>query len=297
MAATRYLSEAVRTGDQRPPQLALRRASEHLGAARRWQTEPVRELVDRAMERFDARRTDADAWLAPRLHATVRMTRGEAADSRLWNFLAMIVAPDYVIWRHRAADGDDARGTAQAARFRGAHYTQTFSRLWWAAELFRDGPDYRPVETACAVQDVLQNTMRMDVIDHRPTAQAILQVVDNRRKEGAARIGDQVNALSAAVNAAGSTLVFDVLAPDPSPDGDALRDWIDDAEDAPPAPWDVLPEGPDDGRVRRSSVEALVPLFDELLRDASLRDRSKRAKVPKARPSDGVSLVKSTDTF
>ncbi|MFJ7259471.1 DUF6339 family protein [Streptomyces globosus] len=257
----------------------------------------MRELVEKAMERFDTRRTDADPWLAPRLHATLRMTRGEAADSRLWNYLAMIVAPDYVIWRHRAADADDTRGSAQAARFRGAHYTQTFARLWWAAELFRDGPDYRPVETACTVQDVLQNTMRMDVIDHRPTAQAILQVVENRRREGTARIGDQVNALSAAVNAAGSTLMFDVLAPDPSPDGDALRDWIDDAEDAPPVPWDVLPEGPDDGRVRRSSIEALVPLFDELLRDASLRDRSKGAKVPKARPSDGVSLIKPTDTF
>ncbi|MFG2295354.1 DUF6339 family protein [Streptomyces sp. NPDC048603] len=295
MAAARHLSLAVQTGEQRPPQVALRRASETLGPARRWQTEPVRELVDKAMERFDSRRAEADGWLAPRLHATLRMTRSEAADSRLWNFLAMVVAPDYVSWRHRGADSEDGLGTVQAARFRGPHYTQAFSRLWWAAELFRDGSDYRPVETACRVQDVLQTTMRLDVIDHRPTAQAMLRVIERRMAEGATRMGDRVNAFSAAVNTAGSTLVYDVLAPDETPDTDALRDWIDDSEDAPPVPWDALPDGPDDGPVRAGAVDALVPIFEELLKSAPLRNRSKGVRVPAARTPAGVSLVKATD--
>lgn len=41
---------------------------------------------------FDEERTRADAWLAPRLHATLRLTRQEAADRRLWNHLALAVA-------------------------------------------------------------------------------------------------------------------------------------------------------------------------------------------------------------
>ncbi|GLX40275.1 hypothetical protein Sros01_63480 [Streptomyces roseochromogenus] len=295
-SVAKYLSRAVQTGQERPPQVALRKASETLGDAHRWRTEPVRVLVEEAVRRFEDDRTAADGWFAPRLHATLRMTRAEAADSRLWNFLAMVVAPDYVAWRHRASDTDAGPGTATAARFSGPHYTQAFARLWWAAELFRDGADYRPIETACRVQDVLQTTMRLDVIDHRPTAQAILKVLERRLAAGVPRPGDQVNALSAAVNAAGSTLVYDVLAPDRGIDTDALQDWIDEAEDAAAAPWDRLPEGPHDGGVPRSSVDALVPIFEQLLVEAPLRDRSRRnPRVPPARMPAGVLLAKPSD--
>ncbi|MGP3686308.1 DUF6339 family protein [Streptomyces sp. IBSNAI002] len=292
----KYLGRAVQTGQERPPQVALRRAAEMLGAAHRWRTGPVRVLIDESMRRFGDQRTAADGWLAPRLHATLRMTRAEAADGRLWNFVAMVVAPDYVAWRHRGSDRGSGSGAATAARFCGPHYTQAFSRLWWAAELFRDGADYRPVEAACRVQDVLQTTMRLDVIDHRPTAQAILKVLERQLAAGVSRPGDQVNALSAAVNAAGSTLVYDVLAPDRPADTDALQEWIDEAEDAAEAPWGRLPEGPGDGVVSRSSVEALVPIFEQLLVDAPLRDRSAGGRnVPAPRVPVGVSLTKPSD--
>ncbi|APU40429.1 hypothetical protein BSL84_12310 [Streptomyces sp. TN58] len=295
-AVAEHIGRAVQTGQERPPQVALRKAAETLGAAQRWRTEPVRVLVDEAMRRFEDRRTAADGWFAPRLHATLRMTRAEAADGRLWNFIAMVVAPDYVVWRHRGSDTESGPGAATAARFCGPHYTQAFSRLWWAAELFRDGPDYRPTETACRVQDVLQTTMRLDVIDHRPTAQAILKVLERRLAAGVPRAGDQANALSAAVNAAGSTLVYDVLAPDRPADTDALQDWIDDAEDAAAAPWDRLPEGPQDGEVSRDSIEALIPIFEQLLAEAPIRDRSaRRESVPEPRQPEGVSLLKPSD--
>ncbi|MFD9573836.1 DUF6339 family protein [Streptomyces sp. NPDC059982] len=295
-SVAKYLGRAVQTGQERPPQVALRKASEAVGAGYRWRTEPVRVLVEEAMRRFEDDRFAADGWFAPRLHATLRMRRAEAADSRLWNFLAMVVAPDYVAWRHRASDTEAGPGIAAAARFSGPHYTQAFSRLWWAAELFRDGADYRPLATACRVQDVLQTTMRLDVIDHRPTAQAILKVLERRVAAGVPRPGDQANALSAAVNAAGSTLVYEVLAPDRGVDTDALQDWIDEAEEAAAVPWDRLPEGPQDGAAPPSSVETLVPLFEQLLEEAPLRDRSKKkARVPSARVATGVTLTKPSD--
>ncbi|MFD3545901.1 DUF6339 family protein [Streptomyces sp. NPDC058655] len=295
-SVAKYLSRAVQAGQEKPPQVALRRDATPLVPAQRRRTEPVRVLVDEAMHRFEGNRAAADGWFAPRLHATMRMTRAEAADGRLWNFLAMLVAPDYVVWRHKASDTVDGPGVATAARFSGPHYTQAFSRLWWAAELFRDGPDYRPVVTACRVQDVLQTTMRLDVIDHRPTAQAILQVLEARLVAGVPRPGDQANALSAAVNAAGSTLVYDVLAPDRGVDTDALQDWIDEAEDAAATPWDRLPQGPKDGKVARTSVNALVPVFERLLTEAPLRDRTVvKGGVPSARMPAGVSLAKPSD--
>jgi hypothetical protein len=268
----KYLSRGIQAGEQDPPQVALRKASQSLTDDERWRTKQLRGLVDEAMNRFDGRRVEADGWLAPRLHATLRMTRAEAADSRLWNFIALVVASDYVVWRHKGAE------IVPAVRFSGPHYTQAFARLWWAAELFRNGEDYRPVEVACRFQDVPNTTMRLDVIDHRPTALAIVRVLERLSEDKASRISDKVNALSAAVNAAGSTLVYDVLAPDQPTDEDARREWIAESENAAPAPFDRLPEGPDDGAVKPQAVETLVSLFAELLQEAPVRRRKRKAE-------------------
>ncbi|MEU8619265.1 DUF6339 family protein [Streptomyces sp. NPDC048623] len=302
-AVAKYLGRGIQSGRELPPQVALTRASVAYDdrTAERRRTAPVRELLDEAMRRFAADRYSADAWLAPRLHATLRMTRAEAADSRVWNHLAMVVAPDYVVWRHKGADSVEGPGIATAARFSGAHYTQTFSRLWWAAELFRDGDDYDPVVIACKIQDVLNTTMRLDVVDHRPTAQAVIRVVCGLLDSGVARPGDHVNAFSSAVNAAGSTLMYDVLAPDTDPDVDELYDWIEAGTDAA-VDWDHLPEGPCDGRVEAAAVDTLLPLFEKLRVEAPLR-RRKPAKtdpeeavpLPAPRTASGVSLAKPSD--
>jgi hypothetical protein len=271
-AVTKYLSRGMQAGQENPPQAALRKAVVLLPDEPRWRVDPLRVLLAEAMDRFADRPARADAWLAPRVHATLRMTRAEAADRRLWNYLAMLGAPDYVVWRHTTK----AKGIAQASRFSGQHDVQTFARLWWAAELFRNGADYRPVATAFAYQDVLNSVMRLDVIDHRPTAAAMLRIVERLVSEGASNGADQVNALSKAVNAAGSTLIFDVLAPDAPVDNDALRDWIADSAHMPEVPWDRLPDGPSDGAVDPQAVSTLSPMFEELLADAPLRDRSRR---------------------
>lgn len=85
----------------------------------RWSVEPIRSLVEDAMFEFRADRTRADAWLAPRLHATLRLTRREAADKRLWNHIALAVAPDYVVWRHLSEPTANKPGRRVAAeRFR-----------------------------------------------------------------------------------------------------------------------------------------------------------------------------------
>lgn len=269
-AVAKYLTRGIQTGQEKPPQVTLGKASIPLPEGDpRGRTEPVRELVDEAMRRFDGKRTEADGWLAPRLHATLRLTRAEAADRRRWNFFSMLVAPDYVVWRHK---GDEL---AVAERFSGAHFTQAFARLWWTAELFRDGEDYSLIEIACRYQDALQSILRLDVIDHRPTAIAMIRVIERLIAKNASRVSDRVNALSSAVNAAASTLVYDVIALDDPPDDEALRSWIAEAEEAPPVPWDRLPSGADDGAVSKTAVDRLIHFFEQLLEGAPLRERKK----------------------
>ena len=248
---------------------ALDKASIPLGDEQRWTTEPVRELVDEAMKRFEDTRTAADAWLAPVLHSTLRMTRREAADSRLWNNLALRIAPDYVFWRHPGRPSAlQPVPTVNRSRFSGPFYSQTFARLWWAAELFRDGYDYQPAVLACGNQDVLNTVLRLEVILHRPTAQAILQLL----AKGTVRTGRDVNALAQAVNTAGTTLVFESIAPDAPPDIDAYRAWMEELESAL-VPLDTLPDGPDDGRAPLGAVNALATLFERLFVEAPVRGK------------------------
>lgn len=117
--------------------------------------------------------------------------------------------------------------------FVGRRDQHAFARLSWAAELFRNGDDYGPVEMVGAVPDALNGMTRLVVIAHRPTALALAHVVGELTRVGHARLAEQVDALCTAVNVAGSTLLYDVIAPDELPGQQVLRGWIDEAETAP----------------------------------------------------------------
>ncbi|GAA0650932.1 hypothetical protein HCJ93_11665 [Streptomyces sp. SBST2-5] len=270
-AVDTFLTEELLRGEQVHGGIDLAKVVEELPEDdARWWVEPIRSLVEDAMFEFREDRTRADAWLAPRLHATLRLTRREAADKRLWNHLALAVAPDYVAWRHlREPTARHPERRIAAERFRGPADRQCFSRLWWAAELFRNGPDYGPVEIACGNQDLIHTVLRLDLIDHRPTAQALVRLLER----GTVTTGREINGLSAAINAAGATLIYDVLAPDEPRNPARLREWIDEAASAPPVGRHELPEGPDEDPVPEESVDALTAYFTELFETAPIRGR------------------------
>ncbi|MCP9209333.1 DUF6339 family protein [Streptomyces sp. NEAU-Y11] len=273
LKAAEYISSGLLEGSEDVPSIALNKSADTLpGDEARLRLDRVRDLIDDTMTRFhDERPTTADAWLAPRLHETLRLTRQEAADKEFWTYMALGVAPDYVVWRHLSEPkADGSPGRVARDRFVGPQYKQTFARLWWAAELFRDGPDYRPVVVACGNQDMLNSALRLDVIDHRPTALALVRMMER----GTVRTGREVNAMTPAINAAAATLMYDVIAPDVGRDGEPLRDWIAAAESALPSPRSNLPEGPEEQRAPIESVERLVGHFAELFADAQVRGRT-----------------------
>ncbi|MGW4851148.1 DUF6339 family protein [Streptomyces sp. NPDC004288] len=272
VVAARAVTPRVLEGYETPSFVALRENVEYPGDdSSRWDAEPVRELLSEARRRFaDGSPAASDAWLAPRLHYTLRLTRAEASDTRIWNFLGVCLDPGFVRWRWAQAG---TRGqVAQAARFAGRWDLQCFSRLWWAAELFRDGNHYGPAELACGNQDILNTTLRQEMIQHRPAAQALLRLMH----QGLVRTGRDVNAAAAAANAAGATLVFEALAPDEPQDAEALREWIDAAGEDPPAQSDTLPNGPRDGRVPHGPAEALTVRFGEFFAGAPVRGKPDR---------------------
>ncbi|MGX1503881.1 UNVERIFIED_CONTAM: hypothetical protein RKD43_002506 [Streptomyces graminofaciens] len=270
-AADPFLTEDLLKGVQGHGGVDLAKVVEPLPEEdARWEVEPLRELAEDAMHEFQDNRTGADGWLAPRLHAALRLTRREAADRRLWNHLALAVAPDYVVWRHLpTSKADQNEPRTSPARFKGSLDRQCFSRLWWAAEMFRNGKDYSPVVAACANQDLVHSALRRDLIDHRPTAQALVRVMER----GVAVTGREIEGLMTAINAAGATLIYDVLAADEPRDPEVLRQWVGDAESAPPVPRHSLPDGPDEEPVPEESVIALTDYFADLFETAPVRGR------------------------
>ncbi|MGW5000015.1 DUF6339 family protein [Streptomyces hydrogenans] len=264
--AARFITDGLLSGKENVPSIALNQAAETLPESTRRRLRAIRDLIDDAMYiHRDERPTQADAWLAPRLHAILRLTRAEAADSALWNYLALGVAPDFVVWRHLS----ETTKAVNAQYFKGPHYKQAFARLWWSAELFRNGPDYEPVVVACGNQDMLNTALRLDVIDHRPTAQAMVRLL----QRGVIRTGRDANALSKVVNTAAATLMYDVIAQDVPRDADAVRMWIEEGEEGLTVHHRPLPDGPAEEPAPESAVELLANDFAELFADAQVRGR------------------------
>lgn len=228
----------------------------------------VRVFVDEAMSRFTrAQTTAADVWLAPRLHYSLRLSRREAARREMWRWLGVVFAPDYVRWRFGPPDGEqDPERAAGDDRFMGPDYKHALARLWWMAELFRDGPDYAPVEAAMSNQDIPNNLFRMDIAHHRPTVQAAVKVLGGKS-------GREANALAKATNSAATTLIVDTISPDTVLDPATLMAWLTDDDIDPGKYLNEMPPGPNDPRVDPERTMTMTTLLEALFAEAPVRGR------------------------
>jgi len=213
---------------------------------------PLRTVIEKAMKdegfKDDGDRPASDAWLSPRVHAALRLTRREGADRRLWAWLAVVAFPQYVRWRFRRVDTTGAATGTAEKRFVGAmHRDHAIARLWWGAELTRDGSDYTPTVAAFKKQDVPNTWFSLKAFEHRPTALAACRVLPSLSS-------DDINRLARSFDHVLTTIVLDSVAPSPAPDGDAIDEWIHgEPEDGDLA---KMPLGPNEDRVPEESIKA-----------------------------------------
>jgi len=261
--ASRLVTPGFRLGTESPSFIDYEKTG---GLNRNIDLRAVRTFLDECMKRFgDNQTTEADVWLAPRLHYALRLSRREASVRGIWSWLGVVFAPDYVRWRWKRRDTESDKAIPME-RFNGPDYKQALARLWWMAELFRDGDNYRPVCSALDNQDIPNNFFRMDLAHHRPTVQAIVRVLENRT-------GREANALAKAANSSATTLVFDAIGTDESPDPEALGAWLQDDAD-PTKYFDELPSGPNENPVSVDSVDRLVALMEKLFEEAPVRGKN-----------------------
>jgi hypothetical protein len=226
----------------------------------------LRRLIDEAMRRFGDRPPASDAWLAPRLHACLRLTRAEAAERGLWAWLATSEYAYYTMWRWpgRGEEEEDPtlRGTA-VKRFVGSDRDNAIARLWWGAELCRDGGDYGPVVRAFLKQDVPNTWLALDAFHNRPCAQAALKLLPEMEAR-------PINRLATAMDQILSTRRLDVIAPDRGPDPAASRDWIAGWSDIEDLLEDALPDGADEAPVPSEQVAAIERLLQSVAQELDL---------------------------
>jgi hypothetical protein len=220
---------------------------------------PLRSVVAEAMKRFEHEPAKSDAWLGPRLHATLRLTRREAADKGIWEYLTVIEFPHYVRWRWASLDNRDK--VVPQDRFLGEDSKNAMARLWWASELTRNGSDYQRSKTALGISRFSVSWLHLILAHHRAASLAVVDFLGNFQGKGATDSQGQV--MAKATNVALRTVCLDALAPSPPTDAEAVREWIAEEIDETTM-MDDLPRGPDEAQVPEADIAVVRTFLDEL---------------------------------
>ena len=219
------------------------------------------EAKKRAAEAVWEDRTHSDRWLAPRIHYALRLLRSEAADRGVWQWLALRYSW-YVEWRWSGSDGNIADD-----RWWGPIHKQALARLWWGAEVFRDGPDYRPVEKAFVFQDLPNSYLHRPIVRCRSLAVAIVDRIDRSGTPSS----DQVNDLARVLNLATVGTPPEVETGYQNDDVAAYDSWCRSMPSVP-TDWEHLPFGPAAVDTSTSSVQGAAGIVNRAWGYAGLED-------------------------
>src|ERR1051325_6038735 len=115
---------------------------------------------------------DMDPWLAPRLHCALRIPRRLAVDGPTWAWLALN-CHEFIEARFRQPNRK-----IHPWGYYGEWSRNGLSRLWWGAEMTRNGPSYKDVKHCFARTRTAQFALELMYSWHRPAAIAFCRVAE-----------------------------------------------------------------------------------------------------------------------
>ncbi len=247
--------------------------------------EPLNYVIDEAMRKFQSAPDKSDTWLAPRVHATLRLTRRQAAEKTIWYWLNIVARPDYVRWRFGSEDEGAGAQVVALDRFMGEDSKNAIGRLWWAAEMTRNGSDYSETEQILKTSRFFTSWQPLDAMHNRSAAIAVCRF-SREFNEGKGLTDSQSARLAKAFNFRLSTLLLDALAPESALDGTAIEEWCQEKFDETKY-LDDLPVGPDEMQVPEESIEAVLTVLDRLATEIDLAEFKRKKAVPTEESSQG----------
>jgi hypothetical protein len=216
--------------------------------------ELLRAVIAEGLSRYPGDNNTLDQWLAPRIHSVVRVPRRIASDRRFWAWVAIEFGRDYT--KHRFSDG----GAIKEFRFTGTHLRNGIARLWWAAELARNGRDYGPVAQVLKAVRIAQFALELKYSWYRPAVIAFATVSADRK------LTDQkMQALSVRVNAYLGTRPVELVGLDETGSVAYDAEWWASAPPSKKELFDGKLEGPDDGTASPDAIERLVKWFGVII--------------------------------
>jgi hypothetical protein len=135
--------------------------------------EPLDRLAEELTTTFERYDSAIDAWLAPRLRRAIPISRREASEPGIWRYLAVVRYPEIIRHRWELLSWPIMRQRFWS--FGTRHDSNTFARLWWIAELTREGDNYELTEKALGRQSLAIQIFVRSWSSHRPAVEASVE--------------------------------------------------------------------------------------------------------------------------
>lgn len=167
------------------PELASGELEAHPDAAWTEHVQPIPAAVEldaldqvlaRVQAVIPAHSSALDGAAAPGIHQALPLTRRLASDPGVWRFLAVVHQPGFIRYRW-----DNQAWPSMRDRFWRAGVrpdSNTFSRLWWIAELTVVDGDYALTERALATQAVATGVFVRRFSHYPPAARACVEALE-----------------------------------------------------------------------------------------------------------------------
>jgi len=211
----------------------------------------------------------SDGKLAPLVHASLRINPRTAAHRGFWLALTQFpVVSEYLFVRWGGSGGELPATT----HLNGDYSHQGLARLWWMAELLRDGSDYGFVKRGFEDQNVPNQAFRSLYFYSRPFARTFTEEVLEYHKNNKAKYkrGKRVDQSAKAVNAALGTVLLESIC---SNGGSADTNWKEWTTSTPESgeveAWigGELPNGPSGGSLDQDDLRRAKRWMSDFYRE------------------------------
>lgn len=203
--------------------------------------------------------TELDAWLSPRIHNSLRVPRFLAADHGFWAWLAIDHFHAYVRARWAPGGADEV----SAWRYTGDLLRNAVSRLWWGAEMVRNGPSYDYVGPLFKRVRTAQWALELKYSWYRPAPIAFVRVAEAVHT-GKELTDDEMRTLSKRINAYLSLTALEAVGVDDQHNQAYDEEWRRHTPSLAEVVDGSNLVGPTDGAVPDEAIDSLEAWFRKL---------------------------------